>query len=463
MDEIDFYLDLCTKEDMVRLITLNDVRVRGFSKNFNSAPEIILKNALKKDLSKKGGKHFTYLVKNSINKYDSFNITDFNSFLLKINKFKDNLTEPHAFLLFLNKFQEKKDDYLPIMIENKKNNIYIFDIEIKNPDITKTNVNDLFLSFSGINSLYNKFYNDYRDSLCEYMLKTVDDAQYRECEIEVKDISWIEFVEKYPNLIRKYEDKIIYMAYLTVNKNNIIKNEDEQIKFIHFLLIYDLVLEIEVEQKNDYKNIYKKKAFEIKELKEKMNNWRDKAIKDEKLYKQIKEKNKEIKEDYNKDFQEKLEILDYKDTVIKKLKDDKKQIKKELKEIKYQCTSKIENLSKKLKNIKKIDDYFSQWGYTQHETKLAIISYEDSDLYKLFFDKYIYINSGQDSSGINFDLANCDNSCLIVINKANMSTKKLFSIERILKNNKRTNKLVTISYNPKELIKDILINKGEEI
>ncbi len=62
------------------------------------------------------------------------------------------------------------------------------------------------------------------------MLKTFSKNDYTECLNKVENISWVEFVERYPDLAKKYDEQIIYMAYLTGSKEKILGIEDQQEK-----------------------------------------------------------------------------------------------------------------------------------------------------------------------------------------------------------------------------------------
>ncbi len=113
MGEIEFYLELCTKDELIDIINKMDVSVKGFSKNFTNAPEFLLRNSLEQALSKRGGKRFNSLINNKVKYLDFFDDIDINSFIVKAYKFKSSISQSDFLLKFLNLFPDKKDKHLP--------------------------------------------------------------------------------------------------------------------------------------------------------------------------------------------------------------------------------------------------------------------------------------------------------------------------------------------------------------
>ena len=136
-------------------------------------------------------------------------------------------------------------------------------------------------------------------------------------------------------------------------------------------------------------------------------------------------------------------------------------MKKQIKEIKVKNNKKINDLETKLNNRKEIDKILNNWGYDKEkDSKLVIISYENSKLYKLFFGNYVFINSQEAFQNINNLLSEYEERFMIVINKAQLNTKKLLKIESLIKS---SNQYTFFASSPQMFVKKILKYKGENI
>jgi hypothetical protein len=443
LEEIDIFINLCTKEDLIKYIKLVEVKVKGFTKNFKNAPKILLKNSLKKELEKHNYAFYEGLISSIAEYYDQFKVVnDFDAFIINVNRESEDIPQANAFAIFANKFPEKKEEYLPKIKDNMKNDKFIFDINLDDFEINEQNANDKFYSMSGMSTLAIDFYNDYIKRLKLILFKYYDENEYHNCFKEVEDISWLDFTKLYYDLIKKYDENIVHMSYLSANEEKILSYDGEIAK-IHLLLIYELYLELILEDKREIENEKEKLVDDNNTLEEKLNYLEKQNERQEKSINKLEKKNKNL--------QDKLNDLKI------NFKDERKDLNDIIKNQKTEITKKsniIEKLQEKNKNLVSTEELLSSWGYNEKEDKqsdLVIINYEDSELFKLFFGKYKFIKSNSNLNDFKLKLKNIEDK-FIIINKANLSTQKLLEIENFINSKKK----ILLSYNPKDLVYKII-------
>lgn len=450
MEEINLFINSCTKKELIKYIDLTDTKVNGFTKKFKNAPESLLKQALKRKLEDKNYSFFNGLLASLTKIYDFLNpINDFESFIINLTRNKEIIPEADALGVFLYNFPEKKEKILPKIKENIEKGNYIFDIKLENLEIDSQNVNDKFFSITGLNNLINDFYDDHIQSLKSTFLKNHDIEEYNECLNKVEGIDWIDFVKIYFELIKDYDEQIVYMSYLNANENKI-KNYKGEITRLHLLLIYELYLELTIEDKNKIESKVEQIVKENESLKERIeylekNEQRQLRINNKLETNNIKLKNK-MNQNEKKFKEERNELNDIINKKNSKIRKQKKEINK----------FKIEN-----ENLIQKEELLNHWGYSKKNTpknNLVILSYEDSSLFKLFFGRYEFINTSINSNDLKQKLSN--NEKIIIINKAHLNTQKLLEIENYINSKKN----VLLSYNPKDLvIKIIKVMEKENI
>lgn len=443
MEEIDIFINLCTKEDLIKYIKLIEVKVNGFTKNFKNAPKILLKNSLKKKLEKHNYAYYDGLISSITEYYDQFKVVnDFDAFIINVNRESEEIPEANAFAIFANKFPEKKEEYLPIIKDNMKNDNFIFDINLDDFEINEKNVNDKFYSMSGMSTLAIDFYNDYIKKMKLILLKYYDENEYSSCFEEVQNISWLDFSRLYYDLIKKYDENIVHMSYLSANEKKVLSYDGELAK-IHLLLIYELYLELTLEDKREINNEKEKLTDKNNSLEEKLNYLEKQSDRQEKANNKLEKSNKELQNKLNN---LEREIKDKKDELNNIIKNQKADIKKK--------NSVIKKLQEENKKLVTTEELLTSWGYNKKEknqSDLVIINYEDSELFKLFFGKYEFIKSNSNLNDFKLKLRNIEDK-LVIINKANLSTQKLLEIENFINSTKK----IILSYNQKDLIYKII-------
>lgn len=321
MEEIDIFINLCTKEDLIKYIKFIDVEVKGFTKKFKKAPKILLKNSLKKELKKHNYAFFEQFISAISEFYDQFKtVNDFEAFIINVNRESLDISEANVFAIFTNKFPEKKEEYLPKIKDNMKNNKFIFDINLDSLEINEQNVNDKFYSMSGMSTLSIDFYNDYIKKLKLILFKYYDENEYSSCFEKVKDMSWLDFSKFYYDLIKNYDENIVHMSYLSGNEEKVLSYDGELAK-IHLLLIYELYLELTLEDKREIKKEKEKLSDTNNSLEEKLNYLEKQCDRQEKANNKLEKSNKELKNKLNN---LEKEIKDKKDELNDIIKNQKK-------------------------------------------------------------------------------------------------------------------------------------------
>ncbi|MFW6015989.1 MAG: hypothetical protein ACOCRK_06090 [bacterium] len=464
MNELELFVELCTKDELTKLVEKYNVKINGFNKNFNNAPNVLLRNSIKNDFSKKGNKKFNHILTKNIPKMKIIEEQDINLYILKANKYKNFIPESKMFLKFLSLFPETKGYYLPRFIENKKSDKFIFDLELKNLNLNDNNANDLFLSLSDSSNAIDKFYESYKDDVYQVVINDNSVKEYDHCFNEVKDVSWLDFVKKYIKLIKNHDETLIYMAYLDANQKEIQKINDMELKYIHSLIMYEIILNSEYEEKNIFKKKCNKLSLENQLLKTEKDNLFNKAIKLEGKIKEIVEDKKKTKNELDNKIKKLQDDLNYEKEKIKDIKKVKKAVEKELEKAQKNHKKEIDNLSNEIGNHKSLEDYFVQWGYQSTKSNIIIFTYEDSKLYKLFFDQYMFINSTHNIFSIKNQLSQCTGNTIIVINKVGINTKKLLELEKEIETLENEHKImISLSFSPISLITDIINKFGEEL
>lgn len=449
MEELEIFIKLCNKQELIENIKLTNTKVNGFTKNFKHAPQTILKNSLKNRLAKKNYKYFFGLIKAISNSFEKFSLgDDFSSFILDVNRKKDVISQVEAFSIFLERFPKKKEKYLDQIKINIKNNNFIFDFEVEELKITTENVDQKFIELSGMNHLIDEFYDKYLFQLKEKLFKEEDKEKYIECKNKVKDQKWFNFVKLYPELIKNFAEKTIFLSYLETNQDLILEYA-VNLKRIHLLIIYEVYLQLVIEENEGLENSLtdlinlneslERKVDFLKKKDERETRANERLeTKAKRLESEINEKQKKYKKEKND-----LNIL---------IKEKNKKIKNKENKIK-----KLEIENSHLINKKEL---LKSWGYSKKqnfENDLVIITYEDSGLFKLFFKHYDFIKSTANLNDLKQKLQTKKEQ-LIIINKAELNTQKLLEIESYID----SKKIIIISYTPQEFVTKTIKKLAEE-
>lgn len=445
MEELEIFIKLCTKKELIDHIKLTDTKVNGFTRNFQNAPAAILENALLKKLEQKNYSRFLQLIKVISNSFEKFNLgDDFSSFILDINRKKEVITQAEAFAIFLHRFPEKKEAYLPELKNNIKAGEFIFKIELddKELEITAENAAAKFLELSGMNHLVKEFYANFLPQLKTKLFKIESKNNFNSAFNQVEAKSWLEFVELYPELITNFDEKIIYLAYLEANQELILEYELE-LKRVHLLIIYELYLQLVIEENENLKGNLGTLIDLNDSLEEKVAYLEKKAEREERTLKRLETKGEELKTE---------------------LKETKKETEAEKRELKKSLKNKSKELDQKNEIVEKLkaekrklvakEELLQKWGYNKKEKlkkSLVLLTYQDCDLYKLFFKDYEFINTESNLNDLKQKLASKDKE-LIVINKAELNTQKLLAVEACLNNNF----IIITAYQPEELITETI-------
>lgn len=100
------------------------------------------------------------------------------------------------------------------------------------------------------------------------------------------------------------------------------------------------------------------------------------------------------------------------------------------------------------------------WGYSENKknkNNLVIVTYQDNDLFKLFFKEYEFIKSTANLNDLKQKLQTKKEQ-LIIINKAELNTQKLLEIESYID----SKKIIIISYTPQEFVTKTIKKLAEE-
>lgn len=449
MEELEIFIKLCTKKELIEYIKLTDTKVNGFTKNFKNAPAAILEKALLKKLEQQNYSRFLKLIKAISASFEKFNLgDDFSSFILDINRKKDVISEAEAFAIFLHRFSEKKDSYLQEIEANIKNKKFVFKLELNELEITAENAAAKFLKLSGMNNLVEEFYDNYLPQLKTKLFKIESKNDFSSAFSEVKNKSWLEFVELYPELITKFDEKIIYLAYLEANQESILEYELE-LKRVHLLIIYEIYLQLVIEERENAEGNLACALDLNDSLEERVEYLEKKDEREKRTLERLETKTKELKAE---------------------LKQNKKVAEAEKRKLKNKVQTKITELEHK--NVKiaelkaennrlvKKEELLQDWGYNKKsrlKNKLVLVTYQNCDLYKLFFKDYDFINSESNLNDLKQKLASKDEE-LIIINKAELNTQKLLEVETYLNNNF----IVITAYKAEEFITETIKKLTEE-
>lgn len=432
MNDIEFFATLCTKDELIKFINIFDINISGFSRNLSKAPEKLIRSKFINKIAHKNFVVFDKICEVACSVYDSSDMPeDFNSFILLMLNKKDYISEADIFCFLAKKFPEKKTKFMPQLIENNNKGNHILKVFINNLNVTKENAFNIFMELNDTDIVLENFYDIYRNEIRDYYKSKDIYKEYTECLEKLKDVTWAEFVDQYINMLNEHKESIIFFAYLDGNKDMIMDTKNNDIKNIYLLMVYEVVIDHE-------RNISKIKSQELKikdkDLKDLQDNYNllnkqyerlEKSHKKlEKKLGEIRSKNQNIIEELQAEIRSKEKIIDSKNNQISKL------------------NSELE--SKVNKEV-----LFEKWGETNNDLKLVIISYDDSNLFNLFFGKYNFIDSSKSTHNITNMLQKYSAEFKIIINKAKLNTGKLLNLEDNLKDK---NKTTIFANNPRELI-----------
>ena len=446
MKELELFINLASKEEITKIIKAKGVEVRGFTNNFRKAPTAFLKNSLKQFLAKSGGKNFRRLINEDIGsnakKYQGY---DYKNFIYEMIKNQDAIPDNVAFGMFLYLYPNRVDDYLSQFIENVEENKYIFDLELDKEEITDDNATNIFVNINKFDSLLDKFYK-FKDELYEDLLKLIDNKDLIDsCLEEVQTISWIEFVKLYPELIKSYDDKVIYYSYLVGNEVEIKGVNDDTLLNIYLIMAYEVFLQVEQEIRDDYGE---KIQFIIKEL--------DRFEEIEENYEKDKKKLKRLKKQVKKRKVSLKKLKQNNQTLERKIKNKEKDYKKEIDKLNSEYQTKYEKLKDELDSSVKVKELLRKWGAIEEESNLVIIDKSNSELYELFLGSYIYLNPKNNLENIEEELKDNDvQDYTVIINRGGINTKELLHLEKVLEDY-QINKEIVNAYSPKDFIKEII-------
>jgi len=220
-------------------------------------------------------------------------------------------------------------------------------------------------------------------------------------------------------------------------------NYDGEVEKIHLLLIYELYLELILEDKKEIESKKEQLADKNHSLEEKLNYLKKQNERKEKSNNHLEKKNKKL--------QNKLNDLK------NKFKDERKELNEIIRSKKIDIKKKDQidvELEEENKKLLTAEELLTAWGYNKKENKqsdLIIINYEDSELFKLFFGKYEFIKSDSNLNDFKLKLKNIEDE-FVIINKANLSTQKLLEVEDFINSRKK----ILLSYSPKDLVCKII-------